>query len=74
MKPNHPPMSQWRLMIESASWRPAERGSANQSARCAVCHDSFISGPDGPATYVEEHGAVQIRVCPKCEPMLSVIS
>jgi len=73
VKPKKPPASQWQLMIEAAGWRAAERGAANQPVRCALCHESFISGPDGPATYIEEHGAVIIRVCEKCEPRLTVI-
>jgi hypothetical protein len=67
------PVSQWRLMIESARWRPTTRGAAHQSVWCALCEASFIAGPDGPPTYVEELGAAQIRVCPKCERTLTVI-
>jgi hypothetical protein len=69
----NPPLSQWQLMIEAARWRAAERGTAHQSVRCAICHESFIAGRDGSPTYIEEHGAVLIRVCTKCEPTLTVI-
>jgi hypothetical protein len=73
VKPKNPPVSQWRLMIESATWRADERSGANQPVRCALCRESFTPGPDGSATFVEEHGAVVIRVCPTCELLLTVI-
>ena len=74
MKPKNPSLSQWRIMVESASWRADERGAANQSVRCALCRESFRAGPEGSATFVEAHGSVIIRVCRTCEPLLTVIT
>ena len=67
------PLDRWRTLVEASRWRKHERGVSEDRTRCGVCWQEFTPGPNGPATFTEERGAILLRVCPVCEPRLTVV-
>jgi hypothetical protein len=62
----------WRGLVKSARWWRMPHRANLPSIRCGVCRRTFSPGADGAAVFVEERGALLIRVCPACEKTLTI--
>jgi hypothetical protein len=63
----------WRGLITSTRWWRMPHRANLPLLRCGVCWQTFIPGPEGAPVFVEERGALLIRVCPACEKTLTTI-
>jgi hypothetical protein len=62
----------WKALITRAHWSKNPERAKVLVLRCGLCWRDFSPGPEGAATFTEERGALLIRVCPDCEPMLTL--
>lgn len=66
----HEQKDRWVSLLRSARWfrePPTHAGTL----RCGACRVDFSPGPEGAATFIEERGAITVRVCAACEPLFA---
>jgi hypothetical protein len=64
----------WKNLVTSARWWQDAEPTHADRLRCGVCRETFAPGPEGAPAFVEERGAVLIRACPKCVPLLHLVN
>jgi hypothetical protein len=60
----------WLSLLRSARWF-REPPTHADTLRCGACRVDFAPGSEGAATFIEQRGAIIVRVCPGCEPMFA---
>ena len=67
---SHEQHDRWLLLIQSARWFRVAPTCAD-TLRCGVCRLFFTPSANGAATFIEERGAILLRVCSRCEPLFA---
>ncbi len=60
----------WHARIMAFQWRRHPERTKMPTLKCGVCWESFSPGSDGAATFIDENGSIQIRVCGTCERLM----